>query len=407
MAHHYQPRQFLMDIPNLLLKQYFDKKGLLSGVDFDGLKDESDIESIYEAWQALSTEQADRVDADFYAILDMVQEKAVDRLVEEALALGEDLGPDFKRMKDDYHRIVWTLVENPTLFETTYRFLQLTKLSSCHWHRRRNMLSAGSDATTEVSENPSTAVSQGIISTDLSDYEICARNLEEAVSEYYRKVFGLEASCKVETYIRSGMLHLFTYVESCARDCYSFNKLGDLERQLIKPASLVVYVYSFDKDWLDTYCEESDDIRHAMQNLFSEYILDKTLSDVAGSNIYWLNSLKESTFQFIPLADSDISDIRVKKLVLKIRGGGSRTITFEADPNQNPKAIYHLMNEMLSSHSITLRDVDITLASLVVTFHDGGHRTFDVSRHNSCTLQHDTRDLTIRQCLKDSRIDHT
>jgi hypothetical protein len=47
----YNPRKFLLLIPMAMLRQYFEKRGFLGGLDWDGLQD-GDHETVYAAWQA-------------------------------------------------------------------------------------------------------------------------------------------------------------------------------------------------------------------------------------------------------------------------------------------------------------------------------------------------------------------
>jgi len=55
----------LREAPNQLLKRYFQERSMLLDLDFDALQDEADIESVYQAWQALPKEQYQQVERDF------------------------------------------------------------------------------------------------------------------------------------------------------------------------------------------------------------------------------------------------------------------------------------------------------------------------------------------------------
>ena len=69
----YSPKSFLRQAPNELLKRYFQERGLLLDVDFDALEDETDIERVYEAWQALPREQLEEVERDFREIDEAIE----------------------------------------------------------------------------------------------------------------------------------------------------------------------------------------------------------------------------------------------------------------------------------------------------------------------------------------------
>ena len=116
----YQPRKFLRDAPNELLARYFQERGLLADMDFDALKDETDIEPIYEAWQALPREQLERTEADFRAVDEMAEAEAVGIVITEGRWHGEELGPVLEQLDGMCHKMLWTFIEKPRVFDVSY-----------------------------------------------------------------------------------------------------------------------------------------------------------------------------------------------------------------------------------------------------------------------------------------------
>ena len=52
MPDHYSPKQFIRQVPNPLLKAFFDQRGELSDLKWEKLG-EVDADPVFEAWQAL------------------------------------------------------------------------------------------------------------------------------------------------------------------------------------------------------------------------------------------------------------------------------------------------------------------------------------------------------------------
>src|SRR6187200_2999847 len=97
MARQFAPKHFLRMASNTYLDAYFKQKGVLTKVSFDG-RSETDIDEIYDAWQALPSVQRGELDIDFSEINALATEDAVATLIKEAKYLGIELGEEFSRV---------------------------------------------------------------------------------------------------------------------------------------------------------------------------------------------------------------------------------------------------------------------------------------------------------------------
>lgn len=385
----YQPREFLRDAPNALLKRYFQERGLLADVDFDKLGDETDIEAIYEDWQALPREQLEQTEADFRAIDEMAESEAVGIVITEGQWHREELGPILAGIDGMCHKMLWTFIEKPRVFEVAHKFCLADSLPQRYWRKRKNM-----------------PVKEPAVDEDGK------RALGKAICDHYREKEGRGQHCSVEVYDRSGVQYFFVYVEDYADTYIGFDKNGEFERRVVKPAFEIVFAYSKAEGSLDTYFKGPGTALSGLQMIFTESILGGLMSDESRGKVYELNGLKKREFQFVYPAESGITDVRVKKLRLTCKDGPRRRIVLEADPSGNRHEVYEMMDKALRDDGIRLSDTRVTQVGLVFTFaadevKKSSTRTFNVSYPNSCPLKHDGRDLIIRQCLKDSGIDES
>ena len=83
MAREYQPRQFFRQVPNHLLKRYFDGKNMLSEVNFTKLT-ETKIEPIHEAWLQLPDDIRNDIERDFREVHDLATEQCAHQTADRA-----------------------------------------------------------------------------------------------------------------------------------------------------------------------------------------------------------------------------------------------------------------------------------------------------------------------------------
>jgi hypothetical protein len=84
MARHYSTREFFRQVPNALLKRYFDAKGVLAGFNFAAMT-EAKIDLLFDAWKVLPDTQRNAMDVEFRDIFEMGCEKGFCAIRDEAL----------------------------------------------------------------------------------------------------------------------------------------------------------------------------------------------------------------------------------------------------------------------------------------------------------------------------------
>ena len=90
MARHYSPKSFFRHVPNAMLKQYFDKVGVLTEHDFSEVP-EAKIEPIYKAWLSLPDALQRKMERDFKEIDALACEGGIKAIIDEASGMGKIL----------------------------------------------------------------------------------------------------------------------------------------------------------------------------------------------------------------------------------------------------------------------------------------------------------------------------
>ena len=78
-----------------MLRQYFEKRGFLGGLDWNGLQD-GDHETVYAAWQELPQRSRDSVGVDFQNVAGLATKQGVQIVIEEGKFHGVDKIKDLR-----------------------------------------------------------------------------------------------------------------------------------------------------------------------------------------------------------------------------------------------------------------------------------------------------------------------
>jgi hypothetical protein len=136
--------------------------------------------------------------------------------------------------------------------------------------------------------------------------------------------------------------------------------------------------------------------------------LNELPPDPKDERVYDLNPLREKNFDFAPAVGSGIGKVVVKKLRLSSRVNRGDRITLEADTEQDPDAVYLLLDKIGKSVPLHLYNVtQVELAASVLVDADKPAKlvTIRITHPNSCSLKYDELDLRLRDMLEASGIE--
>jgi hypothetical protein len=383
MARQFSPLNFFRRTPNVLLARYFQEKhGVLAEIDF-GKLEEGEVESIFHAVTALADDKQSQIEAECQVIEGMACQGGVTALTDEADFHGDKAFPAAVAKLDGLYGVVmWAFIDHPLYWEGATLFLHSDNIAETLWRKRRDL--------------PHLPPLVEAADTD---------RLARAISEYFSPKQGRARNCKVEVFRRYDKEYFFAYPEDFARFDPEWIR-DSLSPRARHPAFEIIFVYSQVEGSLDIYAPRNTKFIPELQQIFASAILNfDDLDEFAGDDrVYSLGVLANRHFVFKYPEDSGIESVVVCSLRLSLLSGKKRRVTVEAEPKQDPKAVYDLMDKL------NLPPYHVIQAKIAVTFtrtpgSRARMRNFKIGYPNWCALRHDGRDGIIRTMLADSGIE--
>ncbi|MDP1766072.1 MAG: hypothetical protein Q8K83_04130 [Methylotenera sp.] len=384
MARHYSPKSFFRHAPNAMMMRYFSKHGVLTEHDFSEIP-ETKIEPIYQAWLSLPDTQRGEMERDFRDIDALACEGGVKAILDEAEWHNENLAKILGEHEGFHEKAFWVFLERPKYWPAASAFCRADSISHSQWNECRTI-------------NHSSA--------RVDDESI--RALEKVLSYYFHNKEGRGKNCTVEPYRRGKLDYFFAYPEDYAHASIEWEG-ATFKRSARHPAFEIIFVYAQDEGKIALYMKGSKTTKKEIRALFADTILGLELGEfVEDDRVYDLAPLQDRNLSFQFSADSGIQSVAIKKFRLAINGTKER-ITLEANPAQNPNAIYELRDKLCQT--IPLSQMTITQVGIVVTYMPEpetgrvGTRSFDINWPNSCSLKLDGKDAIVRKMLMASGIE--
>lgn len=380
MAVQYSPKYFLRQVPNSLLKIFFDRRGELAGVQWDELA-EMDADPIFEAWQALPEANRNDIERWFREISDLATPEGLQTLIEEGQFHGIDLTVPLDQMEGLHEKVFWVYLNHERVFTSAGRLNRADNLNGRYWRRRTDLPAKKPDISRPT-----------------------RRLLGDAISQYYREHQGRGEHCHVEAYLRRSKIHyLFAYPADYADTVIIYGDAGSLERQLQKAAFDVIFAYNEASGTLDLFVQGDKKVRQHMEEIFARLILKEELpKDKAKGNPFELDGLRNRHFDFPTNPQDGIQEVRVKSLRLSIVGSNLGRITFESDARMRRGNIYDLMDIALSDqmNSDALKVIQATIQVKFAAASKPKTVTFQLSHPDGCNLKDKPEHEKIKECLK-------
>ena len=380
MSRNYSQKTFLRQTPNHILKEYFQRKGLLRDIDFDKLG-ETQIDTITEVLDELSGKQRNDIEAKFRQINEMCYEKGVLLLIEEADFHNIDLLPTFEPIKNHYGKAFWVFLNHPEVFKVASDFDYMDRTGS--WSSRK----VGAGLVPAVEEKDK-------------------QKLTDSVSEFYKKQ-GRGQRCHVDNYLRQQPERhcYFVYPEDYATTELGFDDEGKFYHRLRKPAFEVIFVYHPESGILEVSAKGGKKVVQALQEILCKTILGLDGLPKLEKKHFDLSKLNDKTLKFVTEPADGIEKVTLRMLRLDLPGIGNRRITLEASSSNDEQPVYTLIEKALNKSNIPIDKAVIAKAKIQIKFVSrdgkrGKSLLFEISSPDRCTLKDDPLDQIAKKYIE-------
>jgi hypothetical protein len=387
MARDFSPITFFQRTPNALLGRYFQEKhGVLAEIAFDELEENGQTaEAIFQAFSTLPEPQQAQIEAECQNIESMAHQAGVTALIDEATDFHKNAGfPEAINQQDSFHgKVMWTFLEHPNYWAGATSNLYAENIPDASWNRRNDLPHLPPHVEPEDTDR-----------------------LADALSHYFRKKEGRGRHCRVDVYRKGNKENFFAHLSDFgqADPEWEGNNLNPRARL---PSFEIIFVYTQSEGSLDIHAPGNTKYLEDLQHVFAESILKLGELDeyTKDNQVYRLDRLGNREFEFKKPENSGIQSAVIKRLRLSLIGGGKRKVSVEADPKNNPKAVYDLIDKLNPPpFHVTQAEIKVTfLAPLPGT--RSKTRTFRISYPAWCNLRHVGRDEIIRNMLTASGIE--
>lgn len=353
-------------VPNLLLKEFFQRMGLGHlRITWDD-QSEREVNSILHALHTLTSNQFDAIEAALHNVFDLACETGIAAIIEAGLLAGDaNLAADLPQDGGAYHKAMWAWLNRTEVVNQAILIHQVEHLP--WWRKRKNL----------PRKEP-----------DLSPPNL--QKLEKHLSSLLLREQGRGKFCTVEPLYRHGTDYLFAHPDDFIQNVTSHDSEGRLAPRTFRRTFAIVFAYNRDEGSLELFAKVPPKLKPKLEEVFAKVVLGVELDEWTPDQAYNLNGLKYRTFS-LATDPEDCVRARVRKLRLSFKSV-HRRMTLEADPDGGPDDIYDMMDEVLNREKVPALSVNVTMATFVFEFlpKDGrkpGSMTFDVAYPSSCSLR--------------------
>jgi len=371
MAKPFDPRKMLRQISNTLLREFFDQRGELGDVPWDDLT-ETQIEPIFQAWQALPEDQCRDVHLVFHDINELADERGLSVLAEEINWRCPKRLAEFTALDGRADRAMWVHLHAPDAFSEAALFARADALEAGRYWIKRN----------------------GLPPEPIAFDDQVRGGLQSALSEFYWPTQLRGRHCSIDHYTRAnGAEYFFAYLDDYPDAHVVFDDTGNVVKRTDRYAFQNVFVFTPTEGSLDLFVRGGSKVYTPLQQAFCRAVLGVEVGPEDPLRpAYQLDHLLNPNCPLATDPADRIAEVRVTRLRLEWRDAFGRYIEVRANPKGPPDEVYQMIENDLNIHSVASSRVRVRQAGFRLTFiSDNGAKpktlSFNVSCPNSCDLK--------------------
>lgn len=371
----YSLKSFLRNVPNLLLKSYLDRHGLLSDFQWELSQHgqtrplgETEISELAERIQGLSLLNLGKLEQDFRDMTSMADDNGVLCLIDQASSPIHrvNLAQAFSdnHIEGHYARVMWVWLHHHQIFEFAFINQHLDRMSGWKDCEVGTGLPCGSDPETLA-----------LLADAISEHLKTQAKGKHCLVEYYHRQVP-ERHC------------FFAYPEDSAKPEMQYNENGQLIRSARRPVFEVVFMYEPESGMLRVHARGAKTAKY-MQELFCQNILGLDGIPDENTRVYDLTKLKDSAFRF--QTEPVVERIKLKTITVDLPDREQVILKIEPRAGQEMK-LRERIATLAIAYGITVGQIFIKRAKMQAVFksEDGKKPktvTFEIGLPDYSTLE--------------------
>ena len=363
----YNPRTVFRQTSNPLLREFFQSKGHRIDVDWDEIGN-TQIQGIYEAF--LDLDDADRRDLEIelHDIHTVAQsDDGIRILIENAVFMGHDIAGELEASDSRYDKAMIVLLRYPQVWDKAVTLVHADNLSKRCWYRRNTLPKQAPD-----------------ISGPAMDM------LSRDISAFYWQAQGRGQHCQIDHIQRSEHQdYFFVYLSDHANTDLVLNETGEFQRVRRRCAFEVVFVFDRSMGVMDVFAHGGRQVIEPLQEIFAKAVIGVDLDPEDPEIPYWVEGLKDRSFQFVTEPEDGITQVAVRMLRMHPLGNKNNKLTVKLPSDAKPEDIYDWLDTKLDVTELPISVLRVERATISMKLDGYGRKkslTFDIGP-KSCTLK--------------------
>ena len=388
MAKQFDPRTVLKQLSKPLLRELFAKRGELLDLPWDDVKENNDVDAIYNAWQQLPEDRRQQVQIILQDLVEMADDRGIRAFVQDLKDHCPDRVWQFTSCVSRPNKALWFYLNFPERFDRVALFARADALSNGRYAVRRNSLPRKSLQVTPQ----------------------MLGSLEGALCGYFWPQEMRGEHCNVVHHTRAdGTHYFFAYLDNWPDMRLVFGRDGQMKPQSERYAFSVVFASCPQDGALELIARGGKSVQYELQKAFcsSVYGLEVEPADEARP-VYCLQKVLDPNFTY-PTA---VTDCVQRARLARVRLAPIPKTSDIAYVDMRFKSKVTRVQSLETMHRV-MRDFDLrpeqvlvtraTFQLVFITNALGGTRTmtFTVALPSYCDLKNKPEDVRIvgQRCL--------